>query len=83
MYEDPCHKKTRQRFGIEANKTDLDNIIEQIESGRAIFIEKQSNRVSAFLVELKDIKMAVIYDKQRNMVVTCLPPEYLESQGGS
>jgi len=38
-----------------------------------MFIERQSNRVTIFLVQHGEQKIRVVYDKQRKTIATCLP----------
>lgn len=69
------HAKRRafERYGMSLNRKDIDEMVHQIQSGKAIFIEKQSIRVSKFAVVVRDTKMVAIYDKVRKTIVTVLP----------
>lgn len=69
------HFKTRaaQRYGLVINRHIFRELIEQIQQKRAEFIETQSNRLSVYWVEYQDVRMKVVYDKQRKTLVTALP----------
>lgn len=69
------HFKTRalQRFGLRISDGALQQIIRQIQSGRAEFIERQSNRITMFRVGLRDGSSArVVYDSKRKTLVTIM-----------
>lgn len=75
------HAKQRalQRYGIDLNKTLLRTWVEQIHSGSAKFLERQSNRVSVFEITYNDKQIPVVYDRIRKTIVTALPTEYYKS----
>ena len=75
------HAKHRalERYGITLNKTIFRTWIEQIQTGAAKFLERQSNRVSVFEVSYEDKAIPVVYDRLRKTIVTTLPIEYYES----
>ena len=64
-----------QRFGFVI---DVDEAIRDIQQGRAKFLFRQSNRVTAWEISQKGERIVVIYDKMRKMIVTTLPKEALE-----
>ncbi|MFH0873975.1 MAG: hypothetical protein V1846_04045 [Candidatus Komeilibacteria bacterium] len=77
------HAKRRawERCGLALTKADLSDIVRQIrlQSERAIFVRRYSNRVSLWLVSInvpdeKPTHHRVLYDKQRHQIVTFLPP---------
>lgn len=69
-------RRLRERFAVEGSAAQLDTLIhsmiERIKDGRAEHIEKQSNRVSLFRIELDGYELYPIYDRQRKMIVTVL-----------
>lgn len=71
------HSKRRasERYGVNIGRAGLWDIVNKIRSGRAIFIRKETNRISEWKVEHGGVLMRVIYDRRRKMVVTFLPPE--------
>ena len=78
------HAKTRalQRYDLDLSREDLEELVRQIQLGKAEFILRQSCRVSFFAVELRGQKFPVVYDKQRKTIVTVLPCEgYLDAEG--
>lgn len=73
LQRDHFYKRMSERFNIHVTKNDLANLKTQIISGRSIFIEKTSNRVSLHGVKLNNTLLVVIYDKIRDELVTVLP----------
>jgi hypothetical protein len=50
-------------------------IVESIQKGKATLIEKQSNRVRLYVVEVRSTEIKVVYDKIRKQVITALPQD--------
>lgn len=77
------HSKRRasERYGLNIGRAGLWEIVNIIRSGRAIFVRKETNRVSEWKVEYSGVSMRVIYDRRRKMVVTFLPPDDLGAMG--
>lgn len=77
-----AHAKGRflQRFGIDLSNADYEAMVQQIRTGKATFIGKQSNRVSKFWVRVPshDLPLPVVYDKMRGTVVTVLRAEWVQ-----
>jgi len=70
-------KRSLQRFGVVLGKAERKAIIDDIQGSNyfCIFIERQSNTRSKYLVKLDGVKpMIVIYDKTRKNLVTVLNP---------
>lgn len=68
------HAKFRalQHFGVDLSNKEYDDLVSQITNGTAKFIEKQSDRVSVFLVVMRGTAVKAIFDKKRNTIVTFL-----------
>lgn len=66
-------KRMYERHGLVIGKNEYNKILNNVKSGDAEFVEKQSLRVSKYIVEYNGIKLIVIYDKQRKTLVTVLP----------
>ncbi len=68
------HAKKRflERTGHELLTADLEAIILQIQQGRAVFVKKQSNRVSHWEVDHQGTPLRVVYDKSTKQIVTIL-----------
>lgn len=73
-----ARRRAEQRFGIQLN---IDEAVKAIQNGNAKLIERQSLRVTVWLVEQDGKKFPVVYDKQRQSIATVLPKEYLISFG--
>jgi len=74
------HAKVRfiQRLGITLSSQLHDELVRQIQKKEAKLIEKQSNRVSVFMVDVGEGREAkVVYDKNSKNLVTVLLDEYL------
>lgn len=75
------HAKQRfyERHGFDLSNDDLDYIRGSIKKNReAVFISRQSNRVSIWDVQYRGRTVRVVYDKVRQNVVTVLPPVGME-----
>ncbi len=74
------HAKRRleERFGLTINRHQLRDLVLQIQSGKAEHLETQSNRISIKAVTVNGQKIAVVYDRNRQNIVTFLPKEALE-----
>lgn len=70
-------ERADSRFGIHYNRHVRREIIKQIQSQKATFIDKQSLRLSRWLVKVEDQDVVVVYDKNRKEVVTFLKPEWI------
>lgn len=66
-----------QRFGISL---DHKKAIEAIQGNTATFIERQSNRLTVWLIEQDSKRFPVVYDSTRKTIVTVLPNEWLKRQ---
>lgn len=74
------HAKLRaaQRYGLYLGKHDFKILIENIKTGEnSKVIERQSHRVTTFLIKHGDGWFPVAYDKLREQIITFLPLEYL------
>lgn len=67
-------KRAKERFDLDLNSKDYDQLVNMIQKGKAKFLRKQSNRVSLFNVNFKEQDMDIVYDKNRKTVVTFLYP---------
>ena len=69
-------KRAQERFSVHLNQDSYYNICKKIRANQATFLEKQSNHITKWLVEISPGVLApVIYDKKRKLVVTVLPLE--------
>lgn len=73
-----AHSKRRahQRFGLAINRKHLRQLCDDIQAGRATLVERQSLRVSLWLVKLNDVPMVAAYDRNRKTIATLMPPEW-------
>lgn len=64
-----------QRHGLTLTQNDLSGIICNIQDGRAMFVVKQSNRVSLFDLTVQETRIRVAYDRVRKSIATVLTLE--------
>ena len=69
-------KRARQRFNVEINKKDYNEIIKGIQSGKFPFVKSLSNRLSVFKITLNNTEANVLYDKSRKTLVTFMPTDW-------
>jgi hypothetical protein len=69
------HAKRRayERYGLTLNRLDLRGMVQQIQGGRAVFVERESLRLTRWIVVVHDLHVTVVFDAQRHAIVTCLP----------
>lgn len=68
------HAKERaiERFGIELQGSTRDRMIRDIQSGRAVPVNKISKRVTVFLLEFAGQPCKVLYDCHRKEIATVM-----------
>lgn len=69
------HAKRRieERFGLTLNRQTYFHLVKRIQTGRATFIGRQTNRVKLYEIEYQGVVMRVVYDNIRHNIVTFLP----------
>lgn len=76
-------KRCKERYAINVNRSLYKDMVSLIGSNRAVFIEKQSNRVTVFWLylekEYEGTRIKVVYDKIRKTLITALPLENQEN----
>ncbi len=70
-------RRARERYDLRYNRHDRHDIVQQIQTGRAKFVERQSGRVSVFDITHQGVSARVVYDKHRKEIVTFLPESVL------
>jgi len=74
-------RRCQERYGIKLSKEDCTKLAEQIRLNKAIFLERQSNRVTIWEITLPDGQKArAAYDKHRKNIITVLPSKDSWSQ---
>lgn len=68
------HARSRaiQRFDVELSNDDLRVLVSLIQAGKAIFIERQSNRITVFSILFKGKVLYPVYDSSRKSIATFL-----------
>lgn len=69
-----ARRRSAQRTGIVLTDGRQKKIVQMIQSGKATFVRKRSNRVSTFDVLYCGELMRVVYDRKRKCLVTVLDP---------
>ncbi len=77
------HAKRRavERFGLHLRPDayeELRLMVRRPEPGKAVFLKRQSNRVTVWALFFKDRWLAAVYDSHRKTIVTILPEEALK-----
>lgn len=76
-------RRFKERFDIYIDESELQRLSKKIEAGEAKLVGKQSERVSIYEVRVNSRMVHVVYDKRRKTIVTALPPDWREEQGGT
>lgn len=69
-----ARRRFQERFGIPLTGIMERAILTDIRRGEAVFVEKQSFRVTVWDVTLAIGVVRVVYDKARGCLITVLPP---------
>lgn len=67
------NERCRQRLGFIPTRSQLDWMKEQIQKRKATFFDRQSDRITRWLVTLQNISCLVVYDNKRHNLVTIWP----------
>jgi hypothetical protein len=68
-----ARRRSLERYGIDLSSRKQILIVGKIQRGESEMVERQSLRISVHEVELEDEKLRVVYDKNRQSIVTVLP----------
>lgn len=66
--------RAAERFGLTLHRADLDDIRGMICKNKATFVGRTSLRVSVWDVTVRGVPCRVVYDRNRQTVVTFLEP---------
>jgi len=69
--------RAMRRYGIFLNRDRRVAIIEAIQSGRSVHVNKITNRLSLHFVNLEGVCLPIVYDKTRQSIATVLPKKVL------
>lgn len=72
-------RKAAERFHITLTKKDRRDLVQQIQSGKAEFVKRESHRVSHFIVTLGMVRAICVYDRLRKEPITLLPVEWKDT----
>lgn len=72
-------KRASERYDLELNRKQLDQIVELIQTNQAFFIKRRSNRITLFQVYFEDQWLKVVYDSVRKNIVTFLPQKKIKT----
>jgi hypothetical protein len=64
-----------ERFGITLSKLVHQELVKQIQSGKATCLGRRTLRISYWRVTLDGRDIPVVYDNSRHVIVTVLPSE--------
>jgi len=66
-------RRFKARLGLKLTPKLYASMIQDIQGGQAELVDKQSNRVSIFRLEVDGHTVKVVYDKHTKAIVTVLP----------
>jgi hypothetical protein len=66
-------KRASERLGLSLNKEQIEQLVKQIQTNKGTFLERQSNRVSAWLLSIQGSQFVAIYDSHRKTLATVYP----------
>jgi hypothetical protein len=67
-------RRCRERYGISLTDNDYEVLCRQIKENKAKLVERQSNRLTVWEIQLCEEQVRVCYDGSRGKIVTFLPP---------
>jgi hypothetical protein len=67
-----ARKRLMERYGLKYSKTLVDALLNQVHNGKAVFLKKQSLRVTIWDALYGEIMIRFVYDKKRKAIVTFL-----------
>ncbi len=73
-----AQRRACQRYGLTVGPRKYEELCKKIQQQDCVFLEKQSNRVTMFAVQMEEQWLPVIYDKDRHSIVTFLPKQALD-----
>jgi hypothetical protein len=72
-----ARRRAMQRFGMTLTTDQMREVVRDIQSSRAIFVDRQSNIVTRWVVHVQGRWVATVYDSARGMIRTVMPVEFL------
>lgn len=71
-------ERARERLGLELTAEDMKVIVGLILLGKAEFVNRQDNGLEAYRVSYGAVRMVVVFDRGRAIIVTVLPKRCAE-----
>ncbi len=71
-----AQQRALARTGLNIGQRQQDAIVDKIRTGEAVFVRKESNRISVFDVEYEETTLRVVYDKQRKSLATIMTTDF-------
>lgn len=78
-----ARRRAMERYGFNVGEDSQNKIVKCIQEGNpneVKFMEKMSNRVSAYKVLHREVWMNLLYDRQRKQIITFLPKVLRENE---
>ena len=80
---DHALRRAAERFGLRLHQDLYLRLIRSIQDHTAEFVDRQSNRVTRWIVDVDGTKMCAAYDSNRSVIVSFITLEMLrEGQKG-
>lgn len=71
-------KRCLERLGFYPEKQTIETWVAKIQNGSAKFLDRQSHRITRWVIAHKEDEFIVVYDKNRKNITTILPMEFVE-----
>lgn len=65
-----CKRRALERFNLSLNHKDMAEMAKLIQTQKAEFIRKRSNRITLWRMNYRGNEMTVVYDNKRHAVVS-------------
>ena len=70
-----ARRRFGERMGVTLTRKMHHDLVQRIREGKATFVERQSNRITLWRMNVKGESCVVVYDKARGNIVTVLDEE--------
>jgi len=70
-----AYVRAAQRYDVSLDEQQQAEIVESIQCGECVFIERQSHNRTLWRVTVSDRVIGVVYDRKRKCLVTVIPPD--------
>lgn len=65
-----CKRRAMERFNLALNHKDMAEMVKLIQTQKAVFIRKRTNRITLWRLNYRDNEMMIVYDNKRHQIVS-------------